>query len=154
MAATFDFRESNGAGEVVTSGISNANFGSVDSPNIVPATDPIAAGSNSFEKWIRGHFSGSFTSIANLRFWKSSGAFVTGEDIKASVDDTYATPTATTSVLATVSIPTTEGSALNPAAPVGNPEFSGYITMQLQTTGGTPPGAVNQKVFNLKYDET
>jgi len=154
MSATFDFRESNGAGEVVTSGISNVNFGSVDSPNITPATDPVAAGDNSFEKWIRGHYSGSFTSIANLRFWKSAGAFVTGEDIKASVDDTYAQPVSTTSVLATVTIPTTEGSALNPAAPSGNPDFSGYITMQLQTTVATPPGAVNQKTFTLKYDET
>ncbi len=154
MAATFEFRESNGVGETVTNGISNANFGSVDSPNITPATNPVAAGDNSFEKWIRGYFSGSFTSVANLRFWKSAGAYVTGEDIKASVDDSYATPVATTSILATVTIPTVEGSALAPAAPSVNPDYSGYMTTQLQTTVATPPGAVNQKTFTLKYDET
>jgi len=154
MAATFDFRESNGAGETVTNGISNVNFGAVDTPNITPATNPIAAGSNSFEKWIRGHFEGTFTSVANLRFWKSAGAFVTGEDIKAAVDAAYVQPIDTTSVVATVSVPTSEGAALNPAAPSVNPDFSGYITMQLQTTVSTPPGAVNQKTFTLKYDET
>lgn len=154
MAATFAFSESNGAGETVTDPISNANFGSVDAPNIVPAIDPITAGNNSFEKWLRGSFSGVYTSIANLRFFKSAGAFVTGEDILAAVNATFATPVDTGSIVATVTVPTTEGSALAPAAPGASPDFSGYITMQLQTTVSTPPGAVNQKTFTLKYDET
>ena len=154
MAATFTFSESNGAGQVVTNSVANANFGSVDAVNIVPATDPITAGNNSFEKWLRGRYSGTFTSIANLRFFKSAGAFVTGEDIKAAVNAAFATPVATTSIVATTTVPTTEGSALNPTAPSGNPDFSGYITLQLQTTVSTPPGAVNQKTFTLKYDET
>jgi len=154
MAATFEFSESNGAGETETTPISNANFGSVDSPNITPATNPITAGNNSFEKWMRGKYSGTFTTIANLRFFKSAGAFVTGEDILAAADATYATPTDSTSIVALVTIPTTEGGALTPAAPSGNPDFSGYLTMQLQTTVSSPPGAVNQKTFTLKYDET
>lgn len=154
MAATFEFSESNGAGQVVTTPISNANFGSVDAPNIVPATDPITAGNNSFEKWVRGRFSGTFTTIANLRFFKSAGAFVTGEVLKAAANAAFATPVDTTSVVATVDVPTTEGGALLPVAPAGNPDFSGYITMQLQTTVSTPPGPVNQKTFTLKYDET
>ena len=154
MAATFQFSESNTVAETVTNGISNANFGSVDAVNIVPTNDPITAGNNSFEKWLRGRFSGVFTSIANLRFFKSAGTFVTGEAIKAAVDAAFAAPTAVTSIVATVDVPTTEGAALNPAAPAGNPDFSGYITLQLQTTVATPPGAVNQKTFTLKYDET
>jgi len=154
IAATFEFSESNGAGETVTNSVSNVNFGSVDAINIVPATDPVTAGNNSFEKWIRGRFSGTFTSIANLRFWKSAGAFVTGEAIKAAVDQAYAAPTAATSTVATADVPITEGAALNPAAPGASPSFSGYITMQLQTTVSTPPGAVNQKTLNIKYDET
>lgn len=154
MSATFAWSESNGAGETPTDSISNVNFGSVDTPNIVPATNPIAAGNNSFEKWIRGKFSGSYTSIANLRFWKSVGAYVTGEAIKAAVNATYATPTASTSAVATVDVPVVEGSALAPTAPGASPSYSAYITLQLQTTGSTPPGAVNTKTFNLKYDET
>ena len=154
MAATFEFSESNGAGETITTPITNANFGSVDSPNIVPVSDPITAGTNSFEKWMRGRFSGTFTSIANLRFFKSGGAFVTGEDVKAAVNATFATPVATASIVATVTVPITEGTALVPTAPGSSPSFSGYITMQLTTTVSTPPGAVNQKTFTLKYDET
>ena len=84
----------------------------------------------------------------------SAGSYVTGEAIKAAVNASYATPVSTTSSVATVAVPTSEGSALNPTAPSTNPDYSGYITMQLQTTVSTPPGAVNQKTFTLKYDET
>jgi len=154
MAATFQWSESNGAGETVTDGISNANMGSTDAPNITPASYPVAAGSNSYEKWLRGKFSGSYTSISNLRFWKSAGAYVTGEAIKAAVNATYQTPVQTTSTIATADVPTVEGSALAPTAPGASPSYSGYITMQLQTTGSTPPGNVNSKTFTLKYDET
>lgn len=154
MAATFGFSETNTASVTVTDAISNVNFGNIDSPNLTPASNPIAAGQNSFEKWVRGKFSGSFTSIANLRFWKSAGSLVTGETIKAAVNATYATPVSTTSAVATADVPIVEGSALAPTAPVSNPDYSGYITLQLQTTVATPPGAVNQKTFTLKYDET
>ena len=154
MSATFAWSESNGAGPTVTDGISNVNFGSNDSANLVPATYPIAAGANSFEKWVRGKFSGSYTSVANLRFWKSAGSYVTGEDIKAAVNASFAQPVSTTSAVATVTVPTVEGSALAPTAPGAAPDYSGYVTMQLQTTVSTPPGAVNQKTFTLKYDET
>ncbi|MEK7499230.1 MAG: hypothetical protein AAB649_01335 [Patescibacteria group bacterium] len=154
MPATFSWSESNGAGETVTDAISNVNFGNADSPNLTPASNPIAAGQNSFEKWVRGKFSGTFTSIANLRFWKSVGSYVTGESIKAAVNASYATPVTATSSVATAAVPTTEGTALVPNAPVVNPDYSGYVTLQLQTTVSTPPGAVNQKTFTLKYDET
>lgn len=154
IAATFEFSESNGAGETVTNGISNLNFGAIDATGITPAANPIAAGDNSFEKWLRGRYSGTFTTISNLRFFKSAGAFVTGEDIKAAVNASYAAPVSTTSVVATVTVPTTEGTALVPNAPSGNPDFSGYITLQTSTTLSTPPGAVNTKTFTLKYDET
>lgn len=154
MTATFDFSETNGAGATVTDAISNVNFGNTDAPNIVPASNPITAGNNSFEKYIRGHFSGSYSSISNLLFWKSAGAYVTGEGIVAAVNASYTTPVATTSVVATVAIPTTSGTALVPTAPGASPDYSGYITLQLQTTVSTPPGNVNQKTFTLQYDET
>jgi hypothetical protein len=154
MTAAFEFSESNLAGEVVEDGILNVNFGNTDAPNITPASNPITAGNNGFEKWIRGHFTGSYTSISNLKFYKSAGAYVTGEDIKAAVNTAYATPTASTSAVATVTIPTTSGTALVPTAPGASPDYSGYIILQEQTTGSTPPGNVNQKTFTLIYDET
>lgn len=154
MAATFQWAESNGAGQTVTDGISNLNYGNVDAVNITPASNPITAGNNSFEKWNRGKFSGTYNSVTNLKFYKSAGAYVTGEDIKAAVNAAYATPTASTSSVATVTVPTTLGTALVPTAPGASPSYSGYITSQLQTTVSTPPGNVNQKTFTLQYDET
>lgn len=154
MTATFDFSESNGVAQTVTNSISSVNFGNVDTPNIVPASNPITAGNNSYEKWIRGHFTGTYSSISNLKFYKSAGAYVTGEDIKAAVNAAYSTPVDTTSAVATTTVPTTLGSALVPTSPGASPSFSGYITMQLQTTVSTPPGNVNQKTFTLQYDET
>lgn len=154
MTATFEFSETNGAGATVTDGITNVNFGNADSPNLVPASNPVTAGNNSYEKWIRGHFTGTYNSISNLKFYKSAGAYVTGEDIKCAVNAAYATPTTSTSIVATVTIPTTLGTALVPTAPGASPSYSGYMTLQLQTTVSTPPGNVNQKTFTLQYDET
>ncbi|KKM93003.1 hypothetical protein LCGC14_1212840 [marine sediment metagenome] len=153
MAATFQHSESNGAGEVVTNGIANTNFGNNDGPNLSTPNNQVIAGNNSFEKWYRGRFSGTFTTISNLRFFKSAGSLPANVDIKAAADATYATPVDTTSIVATVDVPTTEGGALAPAAPSGNPDFSGYITLQLQTTVAATPGAVPTQTFTLKYDE-
>ena len=154
MTATFDFSESNGAGPTVTDSISNVNFGNTDAPNITPASNPVTAGNNSYEKWIRGHFSASYSSISNLKFYKSLGGYAAGESIVAAVNATYATPVATTSIVATSPVPVLLGSALVPTAPGASPDYSGYITLQLQTTVSTPPGNVATKTFTLQYDET
>lgn len=151
MAATFAWSESNGAGETVTDGISNTNFGNTDGPNLSSPNNRVVAGQNSFEKWLRGRYSGTFTTISNLRFWKSAGSLPSGVTIKADVDAVYATPTDSASSVATVDVPTVEGSALTPAAPSGNPDYSGYITMQMQTTGAATPGTVPTQTFTLKY---
>jgi hypothetical protein len=154
MAASFEFSESNGATPTVTDGVTSINFGNVDSPNIVPASHPVTAGNNSYEKWVRGHFYGTYNSISNLKFYMSIGTYVTGEGIVAAVNATFATPVATTSIVATSPIPTSLGTAIVPTAPGASPAYSGYITMQLQTTSSTPPGNVNQKTLTLQYDES
>ena len=158
MAATFQWSESNGAGPTVTDGISNINFGSTDAVNLNTTTYPIIAAQNSYEKYNQGKFSGTFTTISNMKFWKSAGTYVTGEDIKAAVTVTYTQPVATTSTVATVTVPTSVGAALTVLAIGGGatitaPGYTEYIVMQLQTTGSTPSGAVNQKTFTFQYDE-
>ncbi len=153
MAATFEWSESNGAGEAVTNGILNLNFGNLDSPDLSSPDNRIVAGVDGFEKWNRGRFSGSFTTIDNLRFWKSGGSLSAGIEIKAAVNTAFATPTDSTSVVATVDVPTTEGTALVPTSPGASPSFSGYITQQMQVGGAATPGAVGTQTFTLKYDE-
>ena len=60
---------------------SNLNFGNVSSRDLNPAEtgNPVAAGSNSFSKYFRLQWSGSFTQISNAKIWKSEGTYVTGE---------------------------------------------------------------------------
>lgn len=157
MAAIHEFSESNGVGEVVTDAIANLNFGSDDSINIVPATYPIIRGTASFEKYLRAKFTGSFTEISNMKFWKSAGNYVTGETCNAAVNVAYVQPSDTPN--ADTIIPTTEGTALaiqaaDGSATITPPEdYTKYIRLQLQTTGGTPAGAVNQKTYTFQYDE-
>ena len=158
MAATYEWSETNGAGAVVHDSIANLNMGDNDSYEIVPATYPVVAGTNAYEKYIRAKFSDTFTEISNMKFWKSVGAYKTGEDIKAAENIAYVQPVKTTSSVATVTIPVTEGTALAIQSAAGTttitaPGYTKYICLQLQTTGSTPAGAVNQKTFTFQYDE-
>jgi hypothetical protein len=123
-------------------------------------TYPIVRNTNSFSKYIRCKFTGTWTTISNMRFWKSLGAYGTGEAIKASFNATYATPSQTGT--GDSDVPTSE-----PAQNVNSFEgeltivygesgvsgYTGYIRLQLQTTSSTPSGAVAQKTFTFKYDE-
>lgn len=156
MAAVFEYSESNTVSETVTDGIANLNFGSNDSPDLSPSTYPIVVTESSFEKYIRAKFSSTFTEISNMKFWMSAGVLVAGEAIKAAENVAFATPSATPN--ADSAIPTTEGGALVIQAADGSgtivaPGYTKYIRLQLDTTGSTPSGAVNQKTFTFQYDE-
>jgi hypothetical protein len=161
MAAVHEWSESNLVGEVVEDGIANINFGSVDDYELNTTTYPIVRGNDSFEKYIRCKFTGTWTVISNMKFWKSAGAYVAGEDCKASANIAFATPSETPNADSTV--PTLVGSALSlnsaeGAATIiygasGVSGYTGYIRLQLHTTGATPSGAVNQKTFTFQYDE-
>lgn len=153
MPATFEWAESNDAAETVTFPIVNVNFGNLDTPNLASPNNRVVAGQNSYEKWIRGRFSGTYTSISNLKFWKSSGVLPADVTIKAAVNAPYSTPVNTPSAVATVDIPTTEASALVPADPGVSPSFSGYLTMQLQVGPSAAPGAIPTQTYTLRYDE-
>ncbi len=153
MPSIFEFSESNSAGETVTNGILNVNFGNLDSPNLSTPNNRVVAGLNSFEKWFRGHFTGTYTTIDNLKFWKSAGSLGTGVSIKAAVNAAFATPTDSTSVVATANVPTVVGSALVPTSPGASPSYDGYIIMQLQTTGAASPGSIGTQTFSLRFDE-
>jgi hypothetical protein len=161
MAATHQFSESNAVGEVETIPVANLNFGSNDSAELNTTTYPITRGDASFEKYLRAKFTGVFTEISAMKFWKSAGTLVTGETIKAAANAAYVTPSATPN--ADSDVPVTEGTALamqsaEGAATIvygasGVSGYTKYIRLQLQTTGSTPSGAVNQKTFTMQYDE-
>jgi hypothetical protein len=162
MAATHQFSESNGAGEVETIPVANLNFGSVDASELVPATYPIVRGEASFEKYLRCKFTGSWTVISNMKFWKSLGNYVTDESIKAAANVAYAQPSETpnadsaipTLVGSALSIQSAEGAATIVYGGTGVSGYTKYIRLQTQTTVSTPAGAGNQKTFCFQYDET
>jgi hypothetical protein len=152
MAATYQWSESNGAGETPTDGIANLNFGDIDAPNIVPATYPIVAGTNSYQKYFRAKFTGSFTEISNMKFWKSVGDYKTGETCKGAVNVAYVQPVKTVEG-GDGDVPLTVQAADGSATITPPEDYTKYIRLQLRTTGSTPAGSVNQKTYTLQYDE-
>ncbi len=157
MSATYQWSESNGAGEVVQDGITNLNFGDVDDHELNVSTYPIVAGENSYQKYFRAKFSDTFTEISNMKFWKSVGAYKTGEACKGLNNVAYATP-AKTAEGGDGDVPEAVGSAWTIQSAAGTttitaPGYTKYQRLQLRTTGSTPSGSVNTKTFTFQYDE-
>jgi len=164
LSVAFSWVEFNGAsGSHVETLLINLNFGNVDAANLVTTLYPIAAGSNSYSKYIAGEWSGSFTQISNVKFWKASGAYVTGESIAFTGSIGYGTPT--TVATGDAAIPTAQPSVANVTIPEFPPHGPGgtingpasgsrtaFMRLQLATTSSTPAGAVNTKTFALTYD--
>ena len=157
MAATFGWREYNTAGETESTP-TNLNFGSTDATDLNAVNFPITAGTNSFEKWVKADFSGSFSRIENIKFWKSAGAYVTGESIVFKTTPTYATPSQS-AMSGSSAVPASEpgsanvgigGSTGGELTAAGKSDF---IVLQQQITLAAGPGATNTKTFTISYDE-
>jgi hypothetical protein len=162
MAATHQWSESNGSGEVETIPIANVNFGSNDSADLNTTTYPITRGNASFEKYIRCLFSGVWTEISNMKLWRSdANGYKTGETLKAATNTVYVQPSATPN--ADDDIPLNVGTALAIQSAEGNPTivygdsgvsgYTKYVRLQIHTTGSTPSGSVFQKTILFQYDE-
>jgi hypothetical protein len=169
MPATFAFSETNGAPPGTAANITGGsiNFGNADlhSDSLVPADHPVTAGNNSFEKWIRGRWTGTFTSITNTKFYKSAGTALSGSRImKGGVTAiaNYTAPTSSASTVATDDMEnhTSAATALTPLPPgsgagkSGDPNFSEYVVLQLVTTTAAPPGAIPTQTYTMQWDET
>ena len=166
MAATFEWDEDNGAGQIRTHNLSNCNWGNVDQANLDPTVEAnkILIGENSYSKYIFGHFSGTYGQIGpNGKLWKSGGALPGNVYLKAGMTNTYATPSKTAT--GDGDIPTSEGAALavnfgsspqnatNPSTSA-NPAYSAFWRSQIQTQAGAPTGAIASQTISLKYDES
>ncbi len=163
MAATFNWAQSNGAGETATDlGASGNLFNFKTNDDATAAnysSNPITAGNSSMEVYLRGHFTGTFNKIDNLQFWMSTDFSPnTGLAVKAKMNGTtYATPS--TSANADSAVPTSDPGTANVsigASLSGNltsAGYSDYIRLQLQTTTSAAPGDTSLAVFTLQYDE-
>ncbi len=172
MAVTitwYEFTGSNTPGDSVGALATNINFGNTDAVDLTPASFPIAAGNNGYFKQLVVNVSGSYTKISNMKLYKSSGAYVTGETIQFSGNIVASAPSTTDksdSNIAT-SLPgsnnvapkggTTAGSLPYNGETVSSPGYysgsrTSLMRFQLLTTGSTPAGAVNQKTISFTYD--
>jgi len=160
MVATFNWEERNGEEPGVVSIPTNLNFGSADQVDLTPSENPIIAGKNSYEKWLRGRWQGIFTSISNLKLWWT-GSFVSGTVVKFGGNGIveYEQPVDTTSTYAVDDVPSSAPGTANISinGGLGNsllfPGWSDYFVMQLQVDSGVSAGPLNQVTYHLSYDE-
>ena len=168
MVAVFSWVEYN-ANATDTGVATNLNFGSANSRNLTASANPITAGTYSFSKWVRGNWTGTFTSIENLQFFASdTGPYVTGELIRVSATttgsyagtSTFATPVSSADSKAVHLLAQADPASANVgfggvlANSLIAPGYSDFMVLQMSVTTAAGPGPVNQKTFTLQYDET
>jgi hypothetical protein len=166
-AATVEISETNGASTgTVTDGITNSNMGSTDAANLDPVANPVTPGNNTYEKYQRVHVTamGGSSKIDNLQIWRSSslgGSAVHKTNARTSSyggAPTYAAPVATTSSVATQSMPTSAPGSANLgiggslSGSFTTTGYSDYVVHQIQTNSGDTAGSTS--TMNYQYDET
>jgi hypothetical protein len=167
MAATFQWWGEYGASGSPTTadlGVSGNLFNFKTSNSLASAADytsyPITAGNNSYEVWLKGHYTGTFNKVQNAKFWKSSGGPDSGIGIKWNgVTTAYVTPITGGSTICTADVPTTSPGSANVsfegslAGAITAAGFSDFIIMQMQTTTAAAAGDSSTYTFTLTYDE-
>jgi hypothetical protein len=160
MAATFTWKEYNGVSGTESTA-TNLNFGSIDQANIASPIDyPIVAGENSYEKYIRGALTGTFTKVDNVKIYLSSGTLPTDDHLYYNGQKTtYVQPVSTDSVIAITDIPTSEPGTANVSiggslsGELTAPGTTDYIVLQLNSDEDQSAGAKGPFVVTIKYDE-
>lgn len=173
MAATFAFAADNGAASgspaagTRTNPVTDNNYKSVDDSTTAYSAAPINIGSNSFERWLYGVFTGSFNSIFGGLFAHTATAWGTGLTCKSVVTSSYTTPSATTNASlttdstaiiaigagATVLFSTVGPQGAGPSSTLAAPGFSQYLVSQLQTAAGALPNDTATVTWTLGYSE-
>ena len=183
MAATFAFDEDTGTqtgsparGATTTTGVTDVNWKNSGVIGTAYTAAPITAGNNSFEKWIFGHFSGSYNQILNGLFAHTAGTCGTGVTLYGPAACTgdgdrplYTTPSATTNNTACptnmtsaisigsgvavcfgASAPSATGKA---ASTTSNPAYTNFLPTQLRTASNAAAGDIASLTLTLQYDE-
>jgi hypothetical protein len=167
MAATFQWwGEYGSTGSPTTSdlGVSGNLFNFKTYNDLSSPSDytsyPITAGNNSYDVWLKGHFTGTFNKVQNGKFWKSSGALGTGEAIQFVGHITaYHQPTTGDSSYASADVPTSSPGSANVsfggdlAGNITGAGYSDFVVLQLQTTTAAEAGDTETFTFTLTYDE-
>ncbi len=167
MAATYKWAQTYGTspGTVSELGVSGNlfNFKRIDDATAANYSSyPISAGDKSYEVWLRGKFTGTFNTIDNFQFWRSTDFSPnTGLSIKwaPGTPSAYATPVTGTNK-AVSAVPTSDPGSQNVSVggdTTGQLTASGYtdyIVLQLNTTSAAAAGDTSLAQFTMNYDES
>ena len=124
-------------------------------------TYPIPAGSNSYEVYLRGHFTGVFNKIYDTRFWMSTDFSPSaGLTIKMKGNQvTYGQPTNASSSIAVDTIGTSDPGTTNVSiggslsSSLTTSGYTDFIVLQLRTTTESAAGDTSLSVMSLSYIE-
>ena len=165
MSATFSWTVTNTSGAVSTDLGASGNLQNYQNADLAGiafyATNPIVAGNNSFEVWLRAHITGVFNLVRDFRFWQST-AFspATGLQIYwKGTQQIYLTPSSGTSSIATSSIPTADPGTANVSiggnlsGSLTTSGYTDYIVTQLRTTVSAAAGDTSLTTVTLSYTE-
>jgi len=167
VAATFAWAQTYGAGAGTVSelGISGNlfNFKRINDATAANYSSyPISAGDKSYEVWLRGKFTGTFNTVDNFQFWRSTNfSPATG----LSIDWANVTPSAydepvTGEAYAVSAVPSADPGAQNISVggdTTGQLTASGYtdyVVLQLNTTSAAAAGDTSLAIFTMNYDES
>jgi hypothetical protein len=144
------FSESNSTGPTVTDNITSLQFASVDNNSNVSnlsVNNPVAAGANSFEKYLRMKVTTAATnSLSSFGVYVAAGAITDGAGASGNitatdgVNATYAAPSASTSTnFASTPATSAPGTTFGaPANTVGS--YSNYFGFQVAVGSGASGG--------------
>ena len=167
MAAGFNWNQYNGTSTAETSigtGGNLFNFATNDASGTTGYdTNPITAGKNSMEVYLKADFTGTFNKIDNAQFWRSTDfSPSTGLTLMWLDNGTaaYVQPTTATSTVADDAIPTSDPGSENvyfggtASGYISASGMTNYVVLQLQTTTAAAAGDTSLAEFTFQYDES
>lgn len=164
MAATFQWTQTVGASVSTDLGSSGNLFNFKNADTVTPgdyAANPITAGNNSYEVFLRGHLSGTFNRVDDIRFWMSTNfSPSTGLTVRfKGTQVIYLPPAVGTSSLATSSVPVSDPGSANVSiggslsGSLTTSGFTDFVVLQLQTLNTAAAGDTSLATFTLSYSE-
>lgn len=171
MAATATWYEDNGTAtgspaHGTPTVVTTCDWKSVDSATTSRANAPVAAGSNSYEKYNYVKFTGTFNEISSVKFAHTFGSLGAGISLKGKITSTYTTPgtsamagstdiTSTTAIGSgmDVLLSTTGPYDANPSATINAEGYTQYIVTQVQTTNVAAAGDSGIATLAVQYNE-
>ena len=161
MAATFTFAESYATIPTVVDPATFLNFLATNTASGSDATTNTAAapivttGSTvySYERWFRGHWVSTFTSVTSILFQKSAGTIPGTITVNAKNIGTSTYATAVNTLSAGTANITTNGTTVSDSSTLTSAGYSYYFVMQLTVPTGSTQGNIGTQTWQMGWNE-